>query len=119
MRIGELANRTGVSQRSLRYYESQGLLRSERTENGYRDYPQQAVVAVNNVQRLLANGLLIKEIRRLGDCVLERDLADEPACSEAIEAYTHRRDAVAERIDELHDQHRRLLAALSDLESTH
>ncbi len=35
MRIGELARRSGVSERSLRYYEAQGLLSSERTPGGH------------------------------------------------------------------------------------
>lgn len=38
MRIGELARRTGVSERMLRYYEQEGLLRPARTTSGYRDY---------------------------------------------------------------------------------
>lgn len=32
MRIGELSKRTGVSPRSLRYYEEQGLLTSSRSD---------------------------------------------------------------------------------------
>ena len=43
MRIGELARRTGVSERSLRYYEQQALLAADRTPGGQRDYPEQAV----------------------------------------------------------------------------
>lgn len=115
MRIGELARRTGVSPRALRHYEQHGLLRSEREGNGYRDYPEQAVVAVTNIQRLLASGLLIKEIQQLGDCVFERDLATEPACAAVIDAYIRRRNAVAERLSELHEQHQRLSHALADL----
>lgn len=38
MLIGELSRRTGVSARSLRYYEAQGLLSAGRGANGYRDY---------------------------------------------------------------------------------
>jgi len=38
VRIGELAERTGVSVRSLRYYETKGLLGSERTSGGQREY---------------------------------------------------------------------------------
>jgi hypothetical protein len=38
MRIGELAERTGVPARLLRYYEEQGLLTPARAANGYRDY---------------------------------------------------------------------------------
>ncbi|WP_319949524.1 MerR family transcriptional regulator [Streptomyces halobius] len=43
MRIGELAERTGASRRSIRYYEQQGLLESERTGKGRRVYGENAV----------------------------------------------------------------------------
>ncbi|WP_425285697.1 MerR family DNA-binding transcriptional regulator [Amycolatopsis rubida] len=37
MRIGQLAERTGTSERLLRYYERLGLLTEDRLPNGYRD----------------------------------------------------------------------------------
>lgn len=54
MRIGELARRTAVSERSLRYYETQGLLRAERTPGGHRDYGDWAVDRVIRIQALYA-----------------------------------------------------------------
>ncbi|AEW99600.1 putative transcriptional regulator (plasmid) [Streptantibioticus cattleyicolor NRRL 8057 = DSM 46488] len=56
MRIGELARRSGVSERSLRYYEQQGLLRSQRTPGGQREYGDWAVDRVIRVQALYAAG---------------------------------------------------------------
>ena len=43
MRIGEVSRRSGVSPRSLRYYEELGLITSERESNGYRRYDEVAV----------------------------------------------------------------------------
>ena len=43
MRIGELARRTGVSRRSLRYYEQHGLLHARRGGNDWREYDEPAV----------------------------------------------------------------------------
>lgn len=57
MRIGELADATGVSVRSLRYYEEQGLIRSDRRGNGWRDFPVETIERVVMVQHLLAAGL--------------------------------------------------------------
>ena len=43
MNIGEVAKRTGLSDKTLRYYESIGLIESERAANGYRDYQEQQI----------------------------------------------------------------------------
>jgi DNA-binding transcriptional MerR regulator len=68
MRIGELSTATGVSTRALRYYESQGLLRSERQPNGYRDYDSDAVRVVAFIQDLYRAGLPSKVIRDILPC---------------------------------------------------
>jgi DNA-binding transcriptional MerR regulator len=69
MRIGELARQTGVSERSLRYYEQQGLLAADRTPGGQREYPERAVDRVIRIQELFAAGLHSKRIARLLPCV--------------------------------------------------
>ncbi|GAA5049952.1 MerR family transcriptional regulator [Nocardia callitridis] len=71
MRIGELADRTGVSVRALRYYEQQDLLTSERSAGGQRHYSGGAVERVRLVQELYAAGLTSKTIVALMPCVVE------------------------------------------------
>jgi DNA-binding transcriptional MerR regulator len=73
MRIGELARRTGLSERSLRYYEQQGLLAASRTAGGQRDYPSSAVDRVIRIQELFAAGLHSKKIARLLPCMRDAD----------------------------------------------
>lgn len=70
MHIGELARRTGVSARMLRYYEHEGLLNPKRTESGYRDYGSDEVDAAQRIRMLSAAGLKISSIRLLLPCVL-------------------------------------------------
>src|SRR4051794_39428370 len=73
MRIGELARRTGVSERSLRYYEKQGMLVSERTAGGHRDFPDRAVDRVILIQQLFAAGLHSAKIAQLLPCMRDPD----------------------------------------------
>lgn len=69
MRIGELSKATGVSTRSLRYYEQQGLLRSHRQANGYREYAPSAVDDVAFIQDLYSAGLPSEIIKDIIPCV--------------------------------------------------
>lgn len=71
MRIGELSRRTGVSERSLRYYEQQGLLTSGRTAGGHRDFSEAVVDRVICIQELFAAGLCSSKIAQLLPCLHE------------------------------------------------
>lgn len=69
MRIGELAEATGVSHRSLRYYESVGLIGSSRTPGGWREYDAGTVDRVVRIQHLYAAGLCSATIADLLPCL--------------------------------------------------
>ncbi|MET9265519.1 MerR family transcriptional regulator [Amycolatopsis sp. NPDC004079] len=68
MRIGQLAERTGTSERLLRYYERVGLLTADRRPNGYRDYAPAAERTVRQIRALLAAGLPTSLIKRMLPC---------------------------------------------------
>lgn len=78
MRIGELARHTGVSERMLRYYEQEGLLRPARTASGYRDYREAEVQAVQRIRLLSTSGLKIESIRAILPCMMGEKPAFEP-----------------------------------------
>lgn len=69
LKIGELAQRTGVSVRSLRYYEDQGLLAAERSPSGQRHYDPEAVERVDLLKQLYAAGLTSRAIAEVLPCV--------------------------------------------------
>ncbi|MFE6227644.1 MerR family transcriptional regulator [Streptomyces sp. NPDC057854] len=95
MRIGELAARSGVSERSLRYYEAQGLLRSERTAGGQRRYGDWAVDRVVRIQALYAAGLNSRTIAHLLPCMRDADGApSETADFRLVEELTAERSRI-------------------------
>jgi len=66
MNIGSLAERTGVSPKTIRYYESVSLLpRAERQSNGYRTYSSSDVATVNFIHRARNLGFSIKQVAAL------------------------------------------------------
>ncbi|WP_368406940.1 MerR family transcriptional regulator [Actinomadura sp. NAK00032] len=86
MRIGELAERAGVSTRTLRYYEQQGLLRARRASNGYRQYEESDIRLVVEIRSLLAAGFTLDDTRPFVDC-LRAGHADGAACPESVAVY--------------------------------
>ena len=69
MRIGELAAKSGVSVRALRYYEEQGLLEANRSASGQRHYRESSADRVRLIQMLYAAGLSSRTIAELLPCV--------------------------------------------------
>lgn len=63
MKIGELARRAGTSTRMLRYYESQGLLATERGSNGYRYFRDSDIERARTIASLVQSGLPTRLIR--------------------------------------------------------
>jgi DNA-binding transcriptional MerR regulator len=71
MRIGELAARTGVSARALRYYEEQGLLQPRRDAAGQRLYGPGDERVVGAIRELFAAGFCSSVIATLLPAVSE------------------------------------------------
>ncbi|MEU5875018.1 MerR family transcriptional regulator [Glycomyces sp. NPDC047369] len=92
MRIGELAKRTGVSVRSLRYYEERELLASERTPGGHREYAEKAVDRVIRIQVLFAAGLDSATVASVLPCIHDEDGGPNELTTESLA-----RDLMAER----------------------
>ncbi|WP_409463419.1 MerR family transcriptional regulator [Amycolatopsis sp. GA6-003] len=89
MKIGELAHRTGVSVRALRYYEEKGVLRPERTPSGYRIFADSDVRKVAHIQTLLAAGLGMEVIGEILACLSGESLLLDD-CRERLEAERRR-----------------------------
>ncbi|MDX8147926.1 MerR family transcriptional regulator [Lentzea sp. BCCO 10_0061] len=116
MRIGELSRRTGVSPRSLRYYEEQGLLTSSRSDAGQRHYSDAEVDRVSLIRQLFDAGLPSRVIATVLPCV---DLPDDLGVAE--ETYTammRERDRIDADIAQLTEE-RDALDALMQINSRH
>jgi len=77
VRIGELAQASGTTTKTLRFYEISGLLPPpERTTGGYRDYDADTLGRLDFIRRGRAAGLTLAEI---GEVLAVRD-AGQPPC---------------------------------------
>lgn len=84
MRIGELAQLCGVSARSIRYYDAQGLLTAHRHSNGYRDFPASSVEIVTQIRALITAGFSLDTIREVLPCMNGTEVQMCPNVAAAI-----------------------------------
>lgn len=76
MKIGEVAQRTGTTTKTLRFYEQAGLLpEPARTPAGYRAYHESVIERLRFVKAAQAAGLSLAEIR---DVIAAREHAGPP-----------------------------------------
>jgi len=105
MKIGELATTASVTTKTVRYYESIGLVpEPQRTESGYRDYGPEAVERLRFIRDAQATGLTLAEIQS----VLELKDAGARSCD-------HTRRLVERHLDEIDTQIALLQAAREEL----
>ncbi|MFC5406412.1 MerR family transcriptional regulator [Cohnella soli] len=106
MRIGELSAKTGVSVRSLRYYEEMKLLTSVRASNGYREYSPLAEEQVKTIQLYLALGISTEQIASFLNCVL---MNEEAFCEQVLPVYESKLKEIDDRIYQLSEIRSNLL----------
>ncbi|MFJ9853438.1 MerR family transcriptional regulator [Streptomyces sp. NPDC101150] len=119
MKIGEASRVSGVSARSLRHYEDEGLIVPGRFSNGFRDYCRSTVDRVLVIRSLLESGLPVRLIRevlpRLTD---EPDAGTDVVCAEFLHEVQSHRDRLAARIAVLSDQQAALDTYLQEAHRT-
>lgn len=98
MKIQELAQKTGVSARTIRYYEEIGILPAPaRAENNYREYSEQDVERLRLVAGARRLDLSLDDIQEI---IALRDRREAP-CRILLERLAQKADEIAERIQAL------------------
>lgn len=105
--IGEVADRVGLSLRTVRYYEEQGLVRpAQRTEGGFRLYRAEEIARLELIKKMKPLGFTVQEMKRLLDA--RDDLATaEPSSrkhEQALDSLSGYADVTRQKIDALRDQ---------------
>lgn len=110
MRIGEAAGRAGVTAKTIRFWEDEGLLpHPARTAAGYRDYGPAMLERLAFIRQAQAAGLTLEHIRQVLDI---RD-GGQPPCVHVIGLIAQRLAEVQARLAEL-ARTRDQLAALAE-----
>jgi len=110
MRIGELAGSLNLNPRTIRYYESIGLLpEPDRSPSGYRDYDESDAERLRFIKTAQRVGLSLDEIARV---ISLRDRGERP-CGYVLDLLRNQLGELDRRIEEmswLRDEVRRLEA---------
>ncbi len=108
--IGALSRQTGVSVRTIRYYEQEGLLvPSGRRSSGYRIYTARDVERLRFIQQAKRFGLTLKEIRSIMRCSHQ---GLEPCCDFVRQLFNKKIQEFEGKIGELTAIRNRLKARL-------
>lgn len=101
VKIGELAERTGTSARSLRYYEECGLLTPQRLASGYREYDERSVTTVHRIRIMISAGLPTSAIAEILPCVVDDTVVLAGRCPELLDGLAQHRARITGEIDDL------------------
>lgn len=99
MNIGRAAEKTGLSVKTIRYYEEIGLVDADRAENGYRDFGDRQITQLRMLAQARHLGFGLEECRELLDLNADPDRASRDVQALAVRNL----DAVRWKIRQLQD----------------
>ncbi len=115
MKIHELAQKTGLTAPSIRFYEKEGLLDTrhvKRRDNNYRDYCEEAVEHLLMIKEVQAAGFTLAEFKELDEAC---NAADELVTQRAAVFIRRKIAAVGQRIAELEQVQTYLTSKLAEM----
>jgi DNA-binding transcriptional MerR regulator len=107
MQIGEVAEQTGLSLRTIRYYEEVGLVTpTTRTSGGFRLYTETAVARLRLVKRMKPLDFSLEEMKDVLAVLDGLDTGDPLSLEHArlVERLTMYREAASARVNALKQQ---------------
>lgn len=125
MNIGDVARQSGVPAKTIRYYEDIGLIRPNRSDNGYRAFTENHVHKLAFLGRARALGFTIEDCRTLlslyedenRESMQVKSVAEEHLrqIEEKIEKLQSMRATLAELVEKCAGDHRPDCPILADL----
>jgi MerR family copper efflux transcriptional regulator len=103
LQIGQVADRTGLSLRTIRFYEENGLVRpTSRTDGGFRLFSEDDVARLEVIKRMKPLGFSIEEMQEL--LTLLAELAHAPGDPALVDRLRMFHEAATARVRALRDQ---------------
>lgn len=125
MNIGDVSRQSGVPPKTIRYYEDIGLIRPNRSENGYRAFTENHVHKLAFLGRARALGFTIEDCRTLlalyedenRESVQVKTVAEDHLrqIEEKIEKLQSMRTTLTELVEKCAGDHRPDCPILADL----
>ncbi|MGL5797718.1 MAG: FAD-dependent oxidoreductase, partial [Cetobacterium sp.] len=109
--IGEISKITGLSNKTLRYYDENDVLKPDYVDsnNGYRYYSEYQILKLKNIIKLKNNGFSLDEIKNRFEQNTSRDL------NVFFEGYKEKIDDINKKINDLKEGKLRLQNLLDEL----
>ncbi|MCI5040599.1 MAG: Cu(I)-responsive transcriptional regulator [Donghicola eburneus] len=125
MNIGEVAERSGIPPKTIRYYEDIGLVRPQRSSNGYRAFREADLHKLAFLGRARALGFSIEDCRNLlslyedetRESAQVKTIAEEQlsAIDDKIAQLQEMRETLSHLVEACHGDHRPDCPILKDL----
>jgi MerR family transcriptional regulator, copper efflux regulator len=103
LQIGQVAERTGLSLRTIRFYEENGLVRpTSRSDGGFRLYSEDDVARLEVIKRMKPLGFRLEEMQEL--LTLLADLSERPGDAALTDRLQMFHEAATARVVALREQ---------------